>query len=146
METDKRNAIGSMAAEIALRNPKGDTIKLSSLRGKYVLLDFWASWCDPCRNENPNLVRNYWRYKYAGFEIFQVSLDKSKDSWQKAILDDKLFWINVSDLKFWNSPVVPLYGIESIPENFLLDPKGMIIARDLTGDALSFKLKEIFKY
>jgi thiol-disulfide isomerase/thioredoxin len=145
-QLEKRTGIGAIAPEIALPNPKGDTLRLSSTRGKYVLLDFWASWCQPCRNENPNLLRLYWRYKYNGFEIFQVSLDKTKESWIKGITDDKLAWINVSDLKFWNSPVVALYGIESIPYNLLLDTKGEIIGKDLQGEKLASKLREIFKY
>lgn len=136
---------GSEVPEIALPSPEGDTITLSSLRGKYVLLDFWASWCSPCRSENPNLVAAYEKYHSRGFEIFQVSLDRSRASWIKAIEDDHLTWIHVSDLQYWNSVVVPIYNIQGIPANFLLDPEGRIIGRDLRGNKLAEKLKEIFK-
>jgi len=133
------------APEIALPDPKGDTIRLSSTRGSYVLLDFWASWCPPCRAENPNLVRAYTLYHNKGFQIFQVSLDKTRDAWLKGIQDDRLDkWIHVSDLKYWNSAVVPLYRIESIPANYLLDKDGRIIDTNLRGDALQRKLAELF--
>ena len=134
------------APEIALPGPEGDTIRLSSTRGSYVLLDFWASWCQPCRAENPNLVRAYTLYHNRGFQIYQVSLDKTREAWVKGIEDDKLGkWIHVSDLKYWSSSVVPLYGIESIPANYLLDSEGRIIASNLRGDALQRKLEELFK-
>jgi len=137
---------GSFTPEIALPTPEGDTIKLSSTRGKIVLLDFWAAWCQPCRTENPNLVANYKTYHNKGFEIFQVSLDRTRDQWLKGIEDDKLGkWIHVSDLKYWNSVVVPAYYIDGIPASFLLDKEGKIIARNLRGEALSNKLKEIFE-
>jgi peroxiredoxin len=133
------------APEISLPSPAGDTIKLSSTRGTYVLLDFWASWCAPCRLENPNLVKAYATYHSKGFQIFQVSLDKTKEAWIKGIKDDKLDkWIHVSDVQYWNSVVVPLYKIESIPANFLLDKDGKIIASNLRGDQLQKKLAEIF--
>ncbi len=147
LSLEKRIGIGATAPDIALPSPSGDTIKLSSLRGKYVLLDFWAGWCTPCRQENPNLVQNFWRYSSKGFTIYQVSIDQKKDSWTAAIQQDKIrFWSQVSDLKYWNSPVVKLYGIESIPNNFLLNPEGKIIAKNLRGDDLRAKLKEIYKY
>ena len=137
---------GSVTPEIALPTPEGDTIRLSSTRGKIVLLDFWAAWCKPCRDENPNLVANYKQYHDNGFEIFQVSLDQTRDQWLKGIEDDKLGeWIHVSDLKYWNSVVVPAYYIQGIPASFLLDKEGKIIARNLRGEALSNKLKEIFE-
>lgn len=136
--------IGSTAPEITLLNPEDDTVSLSSLRGKYVLLDFWASWCRPCRIENPNLVINYKKYHDKGFEIFQVSLDKNKDSWISAIESDQLTWIHVSDLQFWNSAAAKLYRVQSIPASFLLDKNGKIIAKNLRGDALEAKLSEIF--
>jgi thiol-disulfide isomerase/thioredoxin len=133
------------APEIALPSPEGDTIKLSSTRGSYVLLDFWASWCSPCRLENPNLLRAYDTYHNRGFQIYQVSLDKTKEAWMKGIQDDKLQkWIHVSDVRYWNSVVVPLYKIESIPTNYLLDKEGRIIASNLRGDALQRKLAELF--
>ncbi|MDP4222734.1 MAG: TlpA disulfide reductase family protein [Bacteroidota bacterium] len=136
----------AVAPEIALPSPQGDTIKLSSTRGSIVLLDFWASWCSPCRIENPNLVKAYALYHSKGFKIYQVSLDKTRDAWIKGIQEDKLDkWIHVSDVKYWNSAVVPLYKIESIPLNFLLDKEGRIIASNLRGDALQRKLAEVFK-
>jgi thiol-disulfide isomerase/thioredoxin len=141
----KRFETGSEAPEIALPSPEGDTITLSSLKGKYVLLDFWASWCGPCRSENPNLVAAYQKYRPKGFEIYQVSLDRSRASWIQAIEDDHLDWPQVSDLQFWNSVVVPIYNIQGIPMNFLLDPEGRIIERNLRGTMLAEKLKEIFK-
>jgi len=133
------------APEIVLPSPEGDTIKLSSTRGSIVLLDFWAAWCGPCRMENPNLVRAYNKYHSQGFEIYQVSLDKTKEAWIKGIQDDKLDkWIHVSDLKYWSSSVVPLYMIQSIPFNYLLDKEGRIIASNLRGEALQRKLDELF--
>jgi peroxiredoxin len=137
---------GAEAPEITLPSPEGDTIKLSSTRGSYLLLDFWASWCAPCRQENPNLVKAYNLYHKKGFQIFQVSLDKTKEAWMKGIKDDNLErWIHVSDIQYWNSVVVPLYKIESIPSNFLLDKEGRIIASNLRGEQLQTKLAELFK-
>jgi len=136
---------GAEAPEISLPTPGGDTIKLSSTRGSVVLLDFWASWCAPCRQENPNLVNAYNLYHKKGFQIYQVSLDKTKEAWIKGIQDDQLGkWIQVSDVKYWNSIVVPLYKIESIPFNFLLDKEGRIIASNLRGEQLQTKLAELF--
>jgi peroxiredoxin len=145
-EKDKKTAIGIEAPEIALPDMNGNIIKLSQTLGKYVLLDFWASWCEPCRQENPTLVKAYWKYKSKGFEIFQVSLDRSKESWVKCIQEQKLTWLHVSDLKYWDSSVVPQFGIEGIPYNLLLDPNGVIIAKNLIGNELEEKLKGIFKY
>jgi len=135
---------GSLAPEIALPSPDGDTILLSSLRGSYVLLDFWASWCSPCRRENPNLVKVYKKYHDKGFEIYQVSLDKTRDAWLLGISEDELHWIHVSDLKFWNSIVVPVYNIQGIPMSYLLDRRGRIIAQNLRGDMLEQELNQIF--
>jgi thiol-disulfide isomerase/thioredoxin len=140
------SAAGTVAPEISLPTPAGDTIKLFSTRGSVVLLDFWASWCAPCRKENPNLVNVYNIYHKKGFQIYQVSLDKTKDAWIKGIQDDHLEkWIHVSDVQYWNSIVVPLYKVESIPCNFLLDKEGRIIATNLRGEQLQIKLAEIFK-
>jgi thiol-disulfide isomerase/thioredoxin len=140
------SASGSAAPEISLPTPAGDTIRLSSTRGSVVLLDFWASWCTPCRKENPNLLNVYNIYHKRGFQIFQVSLDKTKDAWMKGIQDDHLEkWIHVSDVQYWNSIVVPLYKIESIPCNYLLDKEGRIIASNLRGQQLQIKLAELFK-
>lgn len=136
---------GNEAPEIALPDPEGDTIRLSSTRGKIVLLDFWASWCKPCRIENPNLVKAYNLYQDKGFEIFQVSLDKTKEAWTKGIVEDQLDrWVHVSDVKYWQSSVVPLYNIEKIPANFLLDREGRIIASDLRGEDLFETLSKVF--
>jgi peroxiredoxin len=142
---EKTSGEGVEAPEISLPDPDGQTIPLTSLRGKYVLLDFWAAWCGPCRRENPNLVAAYNRFKDKGFEIYQVSLDRNREDWVAAIKKDGLTWKHVSDLKFWSSPVAKLYGVEQIPSNFLLDPKGKIIARNLRGQALEAKLDQIFK-
>lgn len=137
---------GTVAPEISLPTPAGDTVKLSSTRGSVVLLDFWASWCAPCRKENPNLVNAYNIYHKKGFQIYQVSLDKTKEAWIQGIQDDHLEkWIQVSDVQYWNSIVVPLYKIESIPCNYLLDKEGRIIASNLRGEQLQIKLAEIFK-
>jgi len=137
---------GAFAPEIALPTPKGDTIKLSSTRGSVVLLDFWASWCAPCRLENPNIVKAFNLYGRKGFKIYQVSLDKTREAWMKGIQDDQLGnWIHVSDIQYWNSIVVPLYKIESIPCNYLLDKEGRIIASNLRGEKLQLKLAELFK-
>ena len=140
------SATGAVAPDISLPSPEGDTIKLSSTRGSIVLLDFWASWCTPCRKENPNLVTVYNMYHKKGFQIYQVSLDKTRDAWLKGIQDDHLDkWIHVSDVQYWNSVVVPLYKIESIPANFLLDKEGHVIASNLRGERLQTKLAELFK-
>lgn len=135
---------GSSSPELEIPGTDGKPIKLSSLRGKYVLVDFWASWCGPCRQENPNNVKLYNQYKNKGFEIYGVSLDREKGAWLKAIKDDNLSWIQVSDLEQWNSPVVKMFDIEGIPYTLLLDKEGKIIAKGLRGRALELKLKEIF--
>jgi thiol-disulfide isomerase/thioredoxin len=109
------------------------------------LLDFWASWCKPCRVENPNLVDAYKKFNDQGFEIYQVSLDRKRDAWEKAIKNDNLDWVHVSDLEFWNSSAAQTYNVRSIPANYLLNKKGEIIAKDLRGEALDKKLHEIFK-
>jgi len=137
-------AVGQEAPEIALPSPDGDIVKLSSLRGQYVLIDFWAKWCRPCRIENPNVVRMYNRFHDKGFEIYGVSLDRTKEDWLQAIEEDKLTWIHVSDLKFWQSEAAQRYNVDAIPFTVLLDPDGKIIAKNLRGKALERKLEEIF--
>ncbi|MFZ5552607.1 MAG: peroxiredoxin family protein [Bacteroidota bacterium] len=141
--------IGDEAPDIDLKSPSGKSIKLSSLRGKIVLLDFWASWCGPCRAENPNVVDAYNKYKKAtfktakGFEIYSVSLDTDKDKWKDAIKKDGLKWkYHVSDLKGWNSSAGKLYGINSIPNNFLIGPDGKILAINLRGLELHTAIDE----
>ena len=138
-------AIGMPAPDIALPNPEGDTVRLSSLRGNYVMIDFWAAWCKPCRMENPNVVRLYDKYKDKGFEIYGVSLDRTKDAWVEAIAKDNLTWKHVSDLQYFNSEAAALYNINAIPATVLLDKEGKIIAKNLRGQALEEKLAEIFE-
>jgi peroxiredoxin len=139
----KIGAIGTEAINFVQNDPEGNPVSLTSFRGKYVLIDFWASWCKPCRAENPAVVKAYNQFKDKNFTVLGVSLDRTKDAWVKAIQDDKLPWTQVSDLKFWSNEVAQKYKIESIPQNFLLDPKGKIIAKDLRGEALIAKLKEV---
>jgi thiol-disulfide isomerase/thioredoxin len=141
----KVNGVGSMAADFTQNDVNGVPVKLSSFRGKYVLLDFWASWCGPCRQENPNVVKAYKKYKDKNFAIVGVSLDRaeSKANWLAAIKSDGLAWTQVSDLKFWNNEVAVLYHIQSIPANFLIDPTGKIIAKDLRGSDLDNKLEDV---
>lgn len=136
-------AIGAIAPEITLADPDGVLFSLSSLRGKYVLIDFWASWCSPCRKENPNVVKLYANYKDKGFEILSVSLDRDKEKWVNAIKADNLTWKHISDLKFWQSQAAKDYGVQSIPFTVLLDKDGKIIAKGLRGEALKTKLEEL---
>ena len=142
--SQKKTSVGALAPDFRLADTAGKKIALSALKGKYVLLDFWAAWCGPCRQENPNVVQAFKTYKNDGFTVLGVSLDKEKKSWLKAIHDDNLQWQHVSDLKFWASEAAILYGITSIPRNFLLDPRGKIIGRDLRGQDLLDKLEELF--
>jgi len=138
-------SVGDIAPDFTLDAPDGTPVSLSSLRGKYVLLDFWASWCGPCRRENPNVVRLYNQYKDKNFEIYGVSLDRDRDAWIKAIQDDGLTWVHGSDLKYWNSDVAVKYGVNGIPATYLLDTEGRVIAKNLRGQALERKLQEILK-
>jgi peroxiredoxin len=142
---DQNVAIGKEAPDFTQNDTSGHPVTLSSFRGKYVLLDFWASWCGPCRQENPNVVAVYHKYHDKGFEIIGVSLDQQGEAWKKAINADQLSWIHVSDLKYWNNALVKLYGIRGVPQNFLIDPQGKIIARGLRGDDLESKLAGIYK-
>jgi peroxiredoxin len=137
---------GAEAPEIAQPDPNGKIVKLSDMRGKVVMIDFWASWCRPCRMENPNVVKAYNKYKSAGFEILGVSLDKEKEKWEDAIKVDGLTWKHVSDLQGWSSQPAALYSVTSIPATVLLDKDGKIIARNLRGPALEEKLKELFGF
>lgn len=139
--------IGDEVPDIIEKTPEGKELSLYSLRGNYVLLDFWAGWCRPCRRENPNLVKNFNKYHKKGFQIFQVSLDQKREMWLDAIKKDGLDkWHHVSDLGFWQSKAARAYNITSIPANFLLDPNGKVVAVNLRGQALSKKLAEIYGY
>ena len=138
-------SVGAIAPDLAFPDPDGNIRKLSDLRGKVVLLDFWASWCRPCRGENPHVVAMYQKYHDKGFEVFSVSLDRDKESWKRAIAADGLVWPNhVSDLKYWSSEAARTYGVSSIPSTFLLDQNGRIIAKNLRGESLTNALKQIF--
>jgi len=143
--TDKRTAIGQPFLDITLKTPDDKPISISDYagKGKYVLLDFWAAWCGPCRNANPRVVELYKRYKDKGFEIVGISLDQSKDAWVKAIRDDNLNWPHMSDLNYWNSAAAKLYSVSSIPHMVLLGKDGKIIAKGLHVESLSAKLAEL---
>ncbi len=145
ISTLKRSEIGQPFIDFTLLSPDGNPISLASVveKGNYLLVDFWASWCSPCRAENPNVVEAYRKYHDKGFDVFGVSFDKDHDKWVEAITADNLTWTHVSDLKYWNNAAGKLYGIQSIPQNILIDPKGIIIAKNLRGEALQKKLAEL---
>ncbi|RYZ20258.1 MAG: TlpA family protein disulfide reductase, partial [Chitinophagaceae bacterium] len=136
-------SIGSEAMEFTQADTTGSPVSLSSLRGKYVLLDFWASWCRPCRLENPNVVKAYEKFRKKNFTILGVSLDQNKDAWMKAIKADNLTWTHVSDLQSWSNAVAQLYQVTGIPQNFLIDPSGKIVGKNLRGADLEARLCEL---
>lgn len=144
LEVLKRSAIGERMLDFTQNDTEGKPVHFSDFAGKYVFVDFWASWCGPCRAENPNVLKAYNKYKDKNFTVVGVSLDDDGDRWKKAIKDDNMPWTQVSDLKGWQNEVSTYYGIQAIPSTLLVDPQGKIIAKDLRGEALNKKLAELF--
>ena len=142
-QTAGESWVGKTVPELVMPDPRGKNISISSFRGKYVLIDFWASWCGPCRMENPNVVKAFNEFKGKNFTILGVSLDQNKDSWEKAIAQDHLNWTQMSDLKYWNSQAVETFGFQGIPFNILVDPSGKVIAESLRGENLDAKLRQV---
>lgn len=145
IETLEKVQIGCPAPDFTLPDTAGVDVSLSAFKGKYVLLDFWASWCPPCRKENPNVVEAFRKFKDKNFTIVGISLDKSREAWLKAIAHDQLTWTHVSDLKYWDADIAALYGVRAIPSNVLINPEGIIVAKDLREEALHRKLEELLK-
>jgi peroxiredoxin len=141
----KKDPMGKVIPDFELPDVNGNMVNIKSFRGKFVLVDFWASWCGPCRGENPNVVTAYNKYKDRNFTVLGISLDKSKDPWLEAIKKDGLVWQHISDLKGWSNAVAQQFGIQSIPQNFLLDPSGVVIGKNLRGEDLEQKLESVIK-
>lgn len=141
----KKTAVGQPGLNFAQPDADGKNVSLTTFKGKYVLVDFWASWCGPCRAENPNVLKAYSKFKDKGFDVLAISMDEKKDKWMAAVQADNLPWTHVSDLKGWNNAAAELYGIRAIPQNVLINPEGMIVAKNLRGDALEKKLEEVIK-
>ncbi|AMP97532.1 Thioredoxin family protein [Pedobacter cryoconitis] len=145
LATDAKTAKGKAAPAISMSNKDGKIVHLSDFKGKYVLIDFWASWCGPCRKENPNVVAAYKKYHDKGFEILGISLDSKKDAWLKAIEADGLIWTHVSELKGWQNSAAKEYGVRAVPASFLIDPNGNVVGKDLRGEELNQTLAQLFK-